>query len=132
MTFEKILKSMDKYSGKGSFKSWMFTIARNLHIDYHRKSNKLQISALEISNTSNHSENPFIENEQEARFEILSKAIKLLDPEKRELLVMTKLKGMKYREVGKIYNLPEGTIKVRLCRIMKELKESTLEMAKNY
>lgn len=131
-TFEKILKSIDHFSGKGSFKSWMFTIARNIHIDQFRKNKKLEFYAMDDASTSNHSENPFEGNEKEERMNLLSKAIKLLDADKRELLIMTKIKGMKYKDVAQAYDVPEGTIKVRMCRIMKELKETTLEMAKNY
>jgi RNA polymerase sigma-70 factor (ECF subfamily) len=129
MTFEKVLKYLPNYSGKGSFKSWLFSIARNLHIDYYRKNNKMKITDLEAVKPINASVDPQKDTIQDQRMRMLEKAINSLDPDKKELLVLTKLKGLKYKDVADIYDVNEGTIKVRVCRIMKELKSVTMQYA---
>ena len=42
--FVRILKYKGSYSGEGIFAAWMFSMARNVHYDYHKKTSKEKIS----------------------------------------------------------------------------------------
>jgi RNA polymerase sigma-70 factor (ECF subfamily) len=53
----------------------------------------------------------------------LKRAIQLLDPEKREIIILSKLQGLKYKEIGQIIGCSEGTVKVKVFRALKELKK---------
>ena len=136
VTFEKILKSRKNFSGRGSFKSWMFAIARNAYIDEyqkHSKQNKLEQRILaHPANQTIHYRPEDLHDDRE----LLWKALDLLDNEKREILVMTKLHGMKYKEVCEILNLSETNLKIKVFRIMKELRiyinRLLFDQTKNY
>ena len=43
-TFLKVWKKIKNYNGKNSFKTWLFTIARNTTIDYLRKKKDFKFS----------------------------------------------------------------------------------------
>lgn len=123
--FYRVLKYKNQYQGKGTFKSWIFTIARNAFTDEYRKLKKKKTTALDVYN------NYYIEHEnvetkidQQERSELLQKALSTLDDEKRELIVMIKLNEMKYREVAEIMDMNESTVKVKVFRIMKELQSN--------
>lgn len=121
-TFEKVIKYRNNYTGKGSFKSWMFAIARNAYIDEYkkRKNHDLLKTDMTQSNALNMTHNPFSLDEDR---ELLWKCLQMLSADKRELLVLTKIEGMKYKEVGEMLHLSESNLKTRIYRIMKELKE---------
>ena len=46
-----------------------------------------------------------------------------LKEEQRELIVLRDLQGLSYEEIGKLFSLPEGTVKSRLHRARMDLKE---------
>jgi RNA polymerase sigma-70 factor (ECF subfamily) len=125
LTFERVIKYSSNYQGKGSFRSWLYSIARNVLVDEYRKKHKNLTRPIDelVENSSDKVtvENDLISNERAA---LLHEAINKLDPEKRELLSMIKLNEMKYREVAELYNMNESTVKVRIFRIMNELKNS--------
>ncbi len=62
-------------------------------------------------------------NEQIAREKNLYAALSLLDPDKRELIVWSKLQGMKYEEIAGIKETSVGAIKVQIHRTMSELRK---------
>lgn len=115
-TFEKIIRYREKFSGSGSFKSWMFSIARNAFKDdyvIHQKHYKIK------ETQSNHS---YERADGFENYQLLEACLEKLSKEQRELLIMTKLKGMKYEEVGNIYGLTVTNVKTKVFRIMKELR----------
>ena len=70
-------------------------------------------------------ETEFIDDENVA---MLHDAIRRLSPEKREILSLIKLEGMKYKEVAARFGVKESTLKVKVFRIMKELKDHLIAL----
>jgi RNA polymerase sigma-70 factor (ECF subfamily) len=46
-----------------------------------------------------------------------------LKGEQRELIVLRDLQGYSYGEIGRLFQLPEGTVKSKLHRARMDLKE---------
>jgi RNA polymerase sigma-70 factor (ECF subfamily) len=46
-----------------------------------------------------------------------------LNEEQRELIVLRDLQGFSYEEIGKLFSLPEGTVKSKLHRARMDLKD---------
>ncbi len=61
----------------------------------------------------------------------LRTALKNLDEEKREIIVMSKLEGLNYKEIGNVLNCSEGAVKVRVFRALKGLREQYFQLEKN-
>lgn len=131
-TFEKIIRYKHNYDEKHSFKSWVFSIARNVHIDHYRKNKKSATDALDKVyqdfGHEDHGERMLIEKE---KYESMYRAIGMLDPDKRELITMVKLNEMKYKDVARIVGLTEGNLKVKIFRITKELRSLIEKMQAN-
>ena len=121
MVFVRVIKYRHAYRGDGSFKIWIFHIARNIQVDYWRKEkklgNKVDDYQLEDRLTVDNSIDP-----KEESLQLLERALGLLPDDKRELIVLSKLKGMKYKEIGLMMNLSEPIVKVRAFRALKALK----------
>ena len=50
-------------------------------------------------------------------------------PEKKELLVLCRFQKLKYREIAEILNISEAALKVRMHRILNELRNNFLQIA---
>ncbi|MGN8224207.1 RNA polymerase sigma factor [Gracilimonas sp. BCB1] len=122
--FERILKYRETYTGDGKFTTWMFSIARNAHIDHFRKQQREGIS-VEIDEERmevDQEEAKAVINKKEKK-ELLEIALGRLDEDKREIIVLSRFEGLKYKEIADILDTTEGAIKVKMFRAMKELKD---------
>ena len=124
--FIRILKYRRGFQGEGTFKVWMFHIARNVSNDQFKQEKRSGRSE-DISDwddrMTDHDEITMKESRNE-QLGLLSKAMDQLEPEKRELIVMSKLDGLKYRDIAEFYNVTEGNVKIRVFRALKELKSA--------
>jgi RNA polymerase sigma-70 factor (ECF subfamily) len=53
--------------------------------------------------------------------EFLQAALQKLSPELREAVILRDLEELEYREIARVLNVPEGTVKSRLNRGRSEL-----------
>lgn len=123
--FVRVLKYRHNFRGDGEFKSWLFHIARNVNYDHHRKKGRYHTVDVEawkdrISDQTPGRQQEMIKKEEMER---LKNALRRLDPEKREVIVLSKLRGMKYKEIGEVLGCTEGAVKVKVFRALRELKE---------
>jgi RNA polymerase sigma-70 factor (ECF subfamily) len=129
--FMKILKYKHTYTEESKFIVWLFQIARNTSYDSFKKSKKYMhrdindvgyaiSSGEDIQGTMIESENTII----------LRKAMALLPPEKKEVIVLSKLKELKYKEVGEILGCTEGNARIKVHRAINDLKGIFLTLGK--
>jgi len=132
--FIRIIKYRRGFNGEGSFKVWMFHIARNISHDHFKgekkKGYKEDIQKWEerITDYSDVKD----KEEKDIQLSMLHSALENLEPKKRELIVMSKLDGMKYRDIAEFYNVSEGNIKIRVFRALKDLKTAYTSVQEYY
>lgn len=122
----KILKNSDKYSERGSLKSWISMIAKNTSLDYLKSSYHKMISSSTsdeevINNIKNNSitpENKVIKLERQKQ---IIKAINGLKPKFKEVIMLCEIDGYSYEECAKKLKCPLGTVKSRIFNAKKEL-----------
>ncbi|UJH89843.1 sigma-70 family RNA polymerase sigma factor [Antarcticibacterium sp. 1MA-6-2] len=115
--FYKVLKYRNSYND-GKFISWMFTIARNSLATHFRRNQDHVL--LKIS----HYENlPEEEDGEKEDYSQLQKALDLLNPEDKELLVLHKLQNISHQEIAEIVGSTPGAVKTKTSRALKKLKE---------
>lgn len=132
--FVRILKYRHTYKDEGSFMTWLFRIARNTHIDYYRKE-KRQVAIEEMSDPDELAgENPDDKtgDTEERRINWIKKAMDQLDDDKKEVLVLSRYQGFKYREIAEILDCSISTVKVRVFRAMNELRTTISNMEKEF
>ena len=128
--FERILKYRKGFKGDGEFKVWMFHIARNVNIDAFRKRNKLHGEDLQdwgerLGDDLANREQQMAHSEE---MKILEMAMARLDSEKREVIVLSKIDGLKYKHIGDLMRCTEGAVKVKVFRAMQALKKEYLKI----
>lgn len=118
--FIRILKYRESFGGYGKFSTWMYSIAHNISVDHFRKQKNKQEDPDTLNSLESYDHNHnIIKNEE---LDILNRAMLKLVPDKREILILSKIKGMKYKELGGILNCSETAVKVRIFRALKDLR----------
>ncbi|MCW3119822.1 MAG: polymerase sigma factor [Chitinophagaceae bacterium] len=120
--FYRIIRYRHTFNGgTGTFKSWMYQMARNLHADYCKQ--KQRITEV-VKNAGNFPDDVAEQEDgyKEQDFEKLKLALSGLGPVDRELIVLSRYEGLKYAEIAKMKNISLGSIKVQVHRALKELR----------
>ena len=122
----RALKNADKYQEKGSFKSWITTIAKNISKDY-LKSSTYKVSQTATSEEddwvqiSDKRETPELRLVKNERKQIIIDAVNSLKPKFREVVLMCEIYGYSYEVCAQKLGCPLGTVKSRLFNAKKEL-----------
>ena len=128
--FFRILKYRKTFRDISWFKAWMFHIARNARFDYyrsHRGETLLEDDHAEGLQSPSPVPGQQLEDRQQAL--LLECAMFKLAPEKREVLILSRYQDMKYEQIAGLMNCEVGTVKTRVHRALKELRDIFLELS---
>jgi len=132
--FLKAYKSLRQYQG-GSFKSWILRIVTNTCYDHIRYSNRRPATSLEdlVEEAAEHSANlinadePLEEHMLRGELaEWLQTGINKLPQDQRVVVVLCDVQGLSYQETAEIIEQPLGTVKSRLNRGRRRLRDFLL------
>jgi len=119
--FLKAYRSIDHFKGNSGFYTWVYSIARNLSIDYFRKQkNEMNRSSIPVDEFEIESDE-FSSADRREEVLLLRKAISELPELLRTVVVMKTIDGLTYPEISEILDVNEQTIKNRMFRARKEL-----------
>lgn len=123
-TFVKIMVKKPRFSGKSSFKTWLYTIGRNTAIDFLRKNSRnVEVSVeelLELRSEERLLEEAYIKDEEKRE---LHKALKKLPLIYRQALWLTYFEELSNKETASIMKKSVHNIETILYRARKALKE---------
>lgn len=117
-TFERALRSLHRFRGDGSVRSWMLSIARCVCVDSTRRSvrqRRLDERLRQRSGVDHHRDTSWLE---------IDDLLKGLDSDRREAFVLTQLVGLSYEEAADAIGCPIGTIRSRVARARNQLLEA--------
>jgi RNA polymerase sigma factor (sigma-70 family) len=127
--FVRLLKYRHTYRGGSQFTTWMFQIARNARIDHFRRSPREDVVMEdEIRERVSLLPTPSQSAEDEEETRIMLDALARLPEEKREILLLRGLHGLKFEEIAKILKCSVNTIKGRAFRGIRELKAAVHQL----
>jgi RNA polymerase sigma-70 factor (ECF subfamily) len=121
-TFLTALESIHSFRGQGSFAAWLFGIASHKLADHYRR--RRPELPLELAEAV-HSPNPLPEEAAVQRLEMrrVTRALRLLSPERAEALVLVIFGGLSMAEAAQALGKTEAAVKMLIHRGLKELKE---------
>ncbi|CAM1342839.1 RNA polymerase sigma factor [Tenacibaculum amylolyticum] len=128
--FIRVLKYKHTYTEDSNFLSWIFKIARNVYYDHFKAQDKKRASTLTEVNHIEATENVERDIEKSEKIRILQKAINELPPAKKELIILSKIKELKYKELGEIIGCTEGNARTKVHRALYDLKQIYLTLEK--
>jgi RNA polymerase sigma-70 factor, ECF subfamily len=125
--FERILKHRETYRGDAGFRPWLFRIACNARADYFRR--RMQTAPLgEDLDPADEAAGPEQQLEDASEAARLQRALLTLRADKRDLIVLARYSDLKYETIAELLGVDVGTIKVRVHRALKELRDKFLTM----
>jgi len=129
----KVWQHSDKYKEKGSFKSWICTIAKNLSKDYLKSCHKkYEVDSVRDDNVINlipdKKETPEVVSITKFRQKRIIKAIDSLKPKFKEIIILYEINGQSYEEISKKLNIPIGTVKSRIYNAKQILVEQLKDL----
>ncbi|MDP5274142.1 RNA polymerase sigma factor [Chengkuizengella axinellae] len=131
--FIKMMKNIPSYSTKkGNFKSWLFTIAVNHCRDYFKSKSfrtASKIDELDDQIPSDSRDIHYIFENKEKRKEI-KQAIDELPDYQKEAILLKYYHDLKIKEIAKITDANESTVKSRLKQGLSKLKSSLKQHTK--
>jgi RNA polymerase sigma-70 factor, ECF subfamily len=133
--FLKLYKNLASFdTQKGSFQTWITTLARNLLVDHFRRTRLDRASDSLDATFDGEEDGPSMadrladprpsQEHHVASLELkvrVQSALKQLSPELREAVILRDLEDMDYKEISQVLRIPEGTVKSRISRGRGEL-----------
>jgi RNA polymerase sigma factor (sigma-70 family) len=121
-TFLRCVKGVGNFRGESSFRTFLFAIARHAWLDHLRKrGHAVDEASLDHSSIADLAPGPasiLVKKEQEKR---LVHALRQISINDQMIIEMYRWEQMSANEIGEVMEMPEGTIRSRLGRIMKAL-----------
>jgi RNA polymerase sigma-70 factor (ECF subfamily) len=130
-TFMRAWKGRDRFWGDDhDALCWLFTIARHLVIDTHRRKkahpdnnvvelDDTDINAMFLSNQVS----PEEQTSNREQFKQLWQVLQNLPDDKREVLVLRYMLGWKVNQIAKYLNKEENTVSVYLRRYLEQIRQ---------
>ena len=112
-----VYKNIGQLKDEKRFSSWMFRILVNKCRDIWNQNTNRNKKMIDLD------ENQDIPSLEKEDFSFVNEALNKLNEEYKEVTILYYYDGFSVKEISKILNLPEGTIKSRLSRARKKLEK---------
>jgi RNA polymerase sigma-70 factor, ECF subfamily len=133
--FIKVYRTLSTFDmTRASFMTWVTTVTRNLLVDHFRKGKYDRVTdsldavpggqeegltlAEQLEDKGASPESKVRSKETQ---KLVHEALKRLSPELREAVILRDLQDLDYKDIAKVLNVPEGTVKSRINRGRTEL-----------
>jgi len=128
-TFEKLLANIDRFRpGRGSFATWVFTIARNAVNDHFRRQNHRHWISLDrlFNQDSKEPEPEEIISDEETHKDLLA-ALTHLCHRDQDLIALKFGAGLTSFQIAKITGLHQNNVNVSVYRAVQRLRNMLIE-----
>jgi RNA polymerase sigma-70 factor (ECF subfamily) len=123
-TFFKAFRSIHEFSGRANVGTWLYRIAVNESLQHLRRNKAARWKPLSTEPV----DGSVSASERTQQHEILERAIAMLAPELRAILVLRETEDLSYSEISETLQISEGTVASRISRARQELRERLEEL----
>ncbi|MCB6365846.1 sigma-70 family RNA polymerase sigma factor [Intestinibacillus massiliensis] len=132
--FLRVYRSLESFRGDSGFSTWIYRITMNICVDFARRGAAApQLTALEEEDGSPRplpdmapAHQPEAAAEASALRDEIQAALGELSEEHRTIVLLRDVSGLTYDEIARTLQLTEGTVKSRLARARRALREILL------
>jgi RNA polymerase sigma-70 factor (ECF subfamily) len=126
-TFIRAYRRINQYKPDKPFLNWLMTIARNIRIDFLRRSSSRIHHERPCENLGESITGESISPDQHAilneRKEMIWAALDRLKPQDREVVILKDILELKYAEIAQIMGIPQGTVASRIYYARSMLRQ---------
>lgn len=127
-TFAKLFIKKPRFSGKSSFKTWLYAIARNLAVDAHRRGAMISDTPIEDTELRTDEEESvermYIKEERKL---MLHRALGKLKPDYRQVLYLVYFEDMDYIGAAAVMKKSRTQVKNLIARAKSSLRTELLK-----
>ena len=127
--FFKAYRALDTWKPQARFSTWLYKIAHNLSIDFHRAKSRRQTYSLDDEEfaideptAADLWSNPEWEIEEKDRHRVIREAIDQLSPKQKAVFMLNRYQGLQIKEITEVLGMAEGTVKIHLHRAVRKLQ----------
>ncbi|OHB58216.1 MAG: hypothetical protein A2173_03725 [Planctomycetes bacterium RBG_13_44_8b] len=133
--FVKVIQNIKNFKGQSGFYTWLFRIAVNLTLNFCKKNTAVRFQSLQNENDDElkrqlkdyliDKTSPLPEQLAATKelHNLILKALEKLDPDQRAAVVLRDIEQMNYNEIAETLDTEIGTVKSRIARGRKNLRE---------
>ncbi len=121
-TCERAIRHIDQWQPGTRLDSWMYRIARNLHLNNMRAKGVRRQHLASVDPVEHGTVDGVRAAEAQMTYEAVRGFVDRLSEEQRTILLLVTVEGLSYREVSEMLELPIGTVTSRLARARLALK----------
>jgi RNA polymerase sigma-70 factor (ECF subfamily) len=124
-TFLRMFTHRDAYRPIAAFRTWLFTIARNLLIDRRRRAGGRPESPEDeiVQEVADPSPGPLAALEGRELGERLQIAVDRLPPFQREVVLLSRFAGLSHEEIARVTGASRPAVRVALHRALRRLRD---------
>lgn len=128
-TFLRVYRFRVRYRASGQFRSWLFTIARNVAREHFRRRGAAGEEPAEVAEEAVASQRT--EHAAEARelLACLERAVDALPPAQREIVLLSRVAGLDAPDIAAVVSSSPGAVRVALHRALRTLSRAIREGA---
>jgi RNA polymerase sigma-70 factor (ECF subfamily) len=135
--YVRAFRFFDRYDKSLPFQSWLYRIISNTHIDLIRRKGRLKTSSLDGAGADGTQtwevadSTPNVEQRiQEATMDApVQSALNEMNSDFRTAVILADVEGLAYEEVAEIMNTSVGTVRSRIHRGRKQLRDHLMKNA---
>ena len=127
--FFKVYRALDTWKPQARFSTWLYKIAHNLSIDFHRAKSRRHTYSLDDEEFSVDEptavdlwSNPEWELEEKDRHRVIREAVDQLSPKQKAVFMLNRYQGLQIKEITEVLGMAEGTVKIHLHRAVRKLQ----------
>lgn len=121
--FVKVYRNIDRYRPMHPFSTWLYRVAVNEILDRARRRKREGQRAEIPENLADRRPGASERVLTDERHALLQRAVADLDDRYREVIFLVHVEGLKVEEAAAMLGIPDGTVKTRLMRGRRALKE---------
>jgi RNA polymerase sigma factor (sigma-70 family) len=126
-TFLRILKYRRSFRPGGSFKAWLFAVARSAAKEQFRREARGQAPETAIRERIDPTPLPLDRMETAEKLERLEEAIARLSADDREALLLARYEGLSHGELATVLDCSVGAARVRVHRALSRLRAQCVQ-----
>lgn len=131
--FAKAYRSLQRFMGKSSFYTWIYSISVNMTLNFLKKRGRYTKVSLDDVDTGIHNDPIFIEVTTAAKNTLrevnihelqkrLNEAMMKLSQDHRTVVTLYDVQGLQHAEISQILGVSEGTVRSRLFYAHRQLQ----------
>jgi RNA polymerase sigma-70 factor (ECF subfamily) len=137
-TFVRVYIARQRFDEARKFRPWVLCIARNLSLNELKRKKSVHMESLEEYASTAREDDGALQRSSEdtpdqelmaqERREVLAALLNALDAESREIIMLRFFEKMAARDIAEVVGSTEGAVRTRLHRILKSLREKSLDV----